>query len=752
MRVWCLYACVLLSVAVGAAPDSPRNAVGDVAARQAPAPRPAQPFPAAVSGAILDRPQLIVSPRRGVRVWEQARQKFEKGEYQSAIEMAYGLLRTGIDGFHRSETDASRLISLRHGVRELIRRLPREQWAWYELQYGVTAKAELQRAQLGPRRMALERVARDFPLTHAGLEARYRLGMLCWDRGERLAAALVWDRLLSAGRPTQEWEPQLSVRTALAWYACGKTQQAVDVLQTLTARKTARAIQVAGQSLRLPQAGDDHQAWLRQHLQLPDFRGGAHGVDWMMSGNNPSRTGVGSPSDTIQQQAWSHNLLQDPLKDPALNALTPTDKLLRQALGQLDQRYRRQRQPLIASAQPVVVKDTIYVRSVGTHRAVLLNSGSRVWETMASEPVEDVLTRKASAAQRLQLLTRFLDQQIQYDDVYGTLSADEQFLYTIERVGTGRSGVNWLVAYHAAGTRRAGQRAWSVGGPIDDAFLQPPLAGTLFLGPPLPINDLLFVMARRKDEYLLLALDPRRSGRTVWTQPLATATSPLTTAAVRGCQLSYADGILVCCCDSQTVAAVDLVTRSLLWGYQPRTPRPKPLLPQRPRPGPRPGPFVPHRTGWIDRHALIDSGRVVLTVADTDELHCLNLADGTVEWKVPRGDGLYIAGLDHDRAIVVGRGNIRALQLGSGQVAWNRPLPNGKPAGRALIHGQHLHLPLDSGQIVSIALASGQQVGLVRSPGEAPWLNLVHARGFVIAQGLDRVSVFPIARLAAASD
>ena len=707
-----------------------------------------RPRPAVVSPFAIDRPQLIVGPRRAVRVWEQTQQKFDRGEFQSAIELAYQLLHTGQDGFFRPDLNAPRLASLRRSVRKLIERLPQEQWKWYELQYGVTARTELRKALLQRDAAGLSRVARDFPLTAAGLEATDLLAGRHCDRGQFLAAALEWDRVRNTPRRTGNWEPRLSIRTAVAWALSGDRDRALAVLRSLAADYAGRKVELAGRTLVVPRMNDDHAAWLTTHFKFHDLGHAARSPDWMMVGNNPSRSGLGVLGSDRPRQRWTQSILQDPLKDPTLEEPTPRDELLRQALKQLNQRYRNQRRPLIASAQPVVVNGTVYVRTVGTHRALLLDSGSRLWETLASEPLEDVLTDAANEPRRMQALTQLLDRQFQFDEVYGTMSADDQFLYTVERVGDGRSAGNLLVAYHAAGSTRAGQRAWSVGGPLDDALLKSSLSGTLFLGPPLPINGLLYALARRNDEYLLVVLDRRKPGHEVWSQPLATASLPFNRSAVRGSFLSFADGILVCCCDSQTVAAIELTTRALLWGYQARTANRVPGPPLQPPVIPRPGRPPPVRSGWVDRHATIDSGHVVLTAAMRDEVHCLKLIDGSLQWKAPRGDGLYVAGVDHGRAIIVGLSTIRALKLSAGQADWSLRLPVGKPAGRAVIAGRRLHVPMDSGQILSIDLVAGKQVGTSKSPGANPWLNLIHARGLVIAQGLDQISVFPVSSLA----
>ena len=707
-----------------------------------------RPRPAVISPFAIDRPQLIVGPRRAVRVWEQAQQKFERGDFQSAIELGYRLLKTGQDGFFRPDPAAPRLASLRTSVQTLIQRLPEEQWKWYELQYGVTARTELRQALLQGDRAALSRVARDFPLTVAGLEATDLLAGRHCDRGQFLAAALAWERVRNTARRVGDWEPRLSIRTALAWALTGDGDRAQSVLRALAADYAGRKVELAGRTLVVPQANDDLGLWLKKHFHFRDLGYAGRSPDWMMAGNNPSRSGLGVIGAEQPRQRWTRSTLQDPLKDPTLTELTPRDELLQQALKQLNQRYRNQRQPLIASAQPVVVQGTVYVRTVGTHRALQLDSGARVWETLASEPVEDVLTRTANPSQRIQALTQLLDRQFQFDEVYGTMSADDQFLYTVERVGDGRSPGNLLVAYHAAGSARRGQRAWSLGGPSDDGLLKLPLSGTLFLGPPLSINGLLYALARRGDEYLLVVLDRRRPGTEVWSQPLATASLPHNRAAVRGSFVSFADGILVCCCDSQTVAAIELNTRSLLWGYQLRNANQVPGPAIQPPVIPRPGRPLPVRGGWIDRHATIDSGCVVLTAAVPDELHCLKLIDGALQWKVPRGDGLYVAGIEAGRAIIVGLSTIRSVKLSNGQTDWSLPLAAGQPAGRAVITGRRLHVPMNSGQILSIDLAAGKRLGTRKSPGANPWLNLIQARGLVIAQGLDQISVFPVSSLA----
>src|SRR5439155_491677 len=73
---------------------------------------------------------------------------------------------------------------------------------------------------------------------------------------------------------------------------------------------------------------------------------------------------------------------------------------------------------------------------------------------------------------------------------------------------------NLLVALDLA---RQGYQLWAVGGTTGD---NPALAGAFFLGPPLPLGDLLYAIAEFNGEIRLVCLDPR-SGNVEWKQPLA---------------------------------------------------------------------------------------------------------------------------------------------------------------------------------------------------------------------------------------
>ncbi len=210
---------------------------------------------------------------------------------------------------------------------------------------------------------------------------------------------------------------------------------------------------------------------------------------------------------------------------------------------------------------------------------------------------------------------------------------------------------NRLAAYDL---RSEGKLRWALGGPPGDEAL--PEAETFFLGPPLPIAGRLYVLAESKSQIRLLVIDPQKDpvkGEPLveWSQAIADLNQDIAASQynnrlrrLAGVTPSYADGLLVCPTAAGTVAAVDLSTRSLALGLH--------LQERRRRSSqPRGSAADEHRPGAerdvrpLDRTptATLAEGHVLLTPPDSQELHCLNLADGRKLWTVPRQDGLLLA-------------------------------------------------------------------------------------------------------------
>ena len=207
--------------------------------------------------------------------------------------------------------------------------------------------------------------------------------------------------------------------------------------------------------------------------------------------------------------------------------------------------------------------------------------------------------------------------------------------------------------------------------------------------------------------------------------------------------------MLVCPTSAGAVVGLDLTTRSLLWGFQysrneAATSELGRLAIMRNQATVLGGPTTGNR--WTDASVTIASGRVLLTPPESNQIHCLNLADGKRLWQKPREDGLYIGCVAGDKVFVVGRNSVRALTLDEGEAAWSEPvlpLPVGSmPSGRGFFNGQRYHLPLTTAEVAVIDVATGRIVARSKSRSGTIPGNLICHRGAVISQNVDVIERF----------
>jgi tetratricopeptide (TPR) repeat protein len=150
--------------------------------------------------------------------------------------------------------------------------------------------------------------------------------------------------------------------------------------------------------------------------------------------------------------------------------------------------------------------------------------------------------------------------------------------------------------------------------------------------------------------------------------------------------------------------------------------------------------------GWVDATITIADGRVLVTPAESDELHCLDLLDGSVLWNKPRGDSLYLGCVQDGVVLLVGRGGVRGLKLADGSPAWDAEvaqLPTGSaPSGRGFFNSGRYYLPLSTAEVAALDVRSGEVVARSKSrKGTIPG-NLICYQGSVISQGVTHLESF----------
>jgi outer membrane protein assembly factor BamB len=605
-------------------------------------------------------------------------------------------------------------------------------------------------------------VSRRFFYTTAGGEATLLLGKHFWDHGSALAAALCLGRLQDTSG-SERFEPMLSLLLAASWRQVGETTRAIEILTALKEHSPRGELTIGSRSV--PMFGDESQAlaWLdKQTGAMP--RAARPGTDeWTMYRGDAARNAIAQGTLPLLNPRWRVQCADHPR--------------VADAIAQLERAYHDLNAAALPSAHPLAVDNVVLMRTTTRLMAVEFSTGKRIWEyppPSASNHADEVLDQlfAESSNRQLQLglnpqVRTALDERVWSDLPFGALSSDGECVYLVEDLGFAptinyarRIAFNGQVRMDGIGPKDTnhlaavelkteGKVRWEIGGA--DGKDEPKLAGAFFLGPPLPVLGRLYAIAEMKGQEIRLIALSAETGKVEWSQQLAVVEDGVLNDFYRrsaGAMPSFADGILVCPTSAGAIVAVDLATRSLLWGFQyPRGSEDGDdfgrLQVLRARTFNQGDERV--RDGWVDATATIADGKVLVTPVEANTLYCLNLIDGSVLWKQDRGTNLYVGGVFDGSAVLVGRRAVTAVKLTEGQSAWDRPLdlPGGAmPSGRGFISGDNYFIPLSSAEVAQIDLNRGQITARARSRrGEVPG-NLISFHGEVISQGTEYLETF----------
>jgi outer membrane protein assembly factor BamB len=716
--------------------------------------------------------------RQLLKKLSQSRKLLAEGRFGEAVRDLDAILEGPEDFFIEPDKNSGKSRGLKAEAQRLIGQMPREGRDLYELQYGARARQMLSEALRATDAAALEKglsyVSRQFFHTRSGYEATFLLGLHHFDHGRALAGALTLQRLSEAGQSIEEFEPSLSLTMAACWLQADMPDKARETLVALRDRHPALRVAVGGRQTPIFSADADAVGWLVNLIGTQSTTAAADADRWLMFRGDAARNASMLGSAPLLNMRW--------------RVLSTDDPQSEKSLEQCQKTYAECGGPTIPALHPLAVGDVLLMRTLQNLLAVDIPTGKRLWEIPVDEPVERMPANNngASQVQLLQVrqsLMTLANQRMWTDMTYGTLSSDGRYVFSIEDVGSEASavassnggrlvmagggvmrvgggvvmlnGMNFngmnngeqttLCNQLAAHEIRTGKLKWQIGGPAGSHAQR--LADTFFLGPPLPLQSQLYVLAEIKGEIRLLALDAA-TGDVSWSQQLASAEPDITQDPLRrwaGASPSYADGILVCPTSAGAVVGVELATRSLLWGYS---------FSDEGNNGRRnAGMFAgvmmnrePSATHWLDDSISISEGRVLATPLDSEWLYCLSLLNGELLWKYHRKDDLYVACADHGKVVLVGRRGVRAVRLSDGKPSWEDrevPLPAGSsPSGRGFLSGNRYFLPLSSAEVVGIDLAAGKIVQTSKSrKGTIPG-NLVCFKGNIISQGLEGVDAY----------
>ncbi len=730
---------------------------------------------AAAAGAGNDAPEeptpggltLALADRLLVRKLSTAEELLGEGRFAEAARLLGEILAAPSDHAFQPDGAVPLYRCLKPEAERLLGLMPGEGLRAYRLQFGAQARQLLDEAIARGDPEGLVAVADRYGYTSAGVEAVYLLASHHFDRGEPFRAALYLARLRDRAEEAAELEPMLSLKLAACWSRAGFPAEAEAVLVELKRRSPQAVIQVAGREQELFARPEQAMDWLGAIIGPAAAATMAEG--WSMFGGDPARNqGAEVGSAYLSARPLADVCVESMVRDAAVKARKEQHAAFRASLPRL---------------HPLVLGRKIVFRTATDLRAIDFADGRLLWRAPLEDSLRDFLQHADDGQKQEQkdYFERGLERRFWSDSPFGMLASDGHRVYGVEDLQFGfrpdyqrtvvlpngrrrldpaiDKGYNLLVAYDL----ETGKALWELGGPAGGDGSR--LAGCYFLGPPVPLGGRLYAIGEMDLKTRLLELEAR-TGRLLWSLTLSERQIdprqrrmmmimpfgvPENAAPRSAATPSYDDGVLVCRTAEDQFVGVDLITRSVKWIYETGQ------LDEEGEVLPRFGGNVWMRRmyeaamadrddRWADGSVTIAQGRILLTPPRSGKLICLSLADGHLEWSIPRRDGLYVACVHEGRVVVVGRGSVWAVHLADGKPAWSRastPLPAGALAsGRGFRNGSAYHLPLTTAEVAAVDLDSGRLVARSRARDDVVPGNLVACRGVVLSQAVDGLRKF----------
>jgi outer membrane protein assembly factor BamB len=452
---------------------------------------------------------------------------------------------------------------------------------------------------------------------------------------------------------------------------------------------------------------------------------------WLLVGGNPSRNARRVDGFPTFPAVWSSPRLLNDLEKQKVTRVRDALALSKAS-------------SLIPAAVPLALNGTTLIQTQKHIVGIDISSGKRIW----SVPPQDDLDSNGQGAGWAD--EKSTDRRVQEgeqlpwaDFLRGHFSSDGRMVFRIStkepaasedkyvprfnRSATAENQWNQLEAFDVS---RQGAIVWRVGGL--DGLDDPKLDDTKFLGAPLPIGDTLYAIARRRQETVLLAIN-KWTGKLVWSQNLVTNENMRSnrysyrrTEDNRSLTPSYANGMLLCPTGQSSIVAIDVATRSFLWGAQATSSESS-----RSRNSSR-----LYRTQ--NTQMIVDGSRVIaMDVSEYPRLLTLDLKTGrpvgrTGKTGLRLTDAFFIACVDSDAVVIVEQTRVRAITIKTGRKKWETSIRSfGRPTGRGYASRDAYYLPTEENLVIKLALTDGEIVDSVRTDG--PLGNLVECQGKIIS-------------------
>ena len=619
---------------------------------------------------------------------------------------------------------------------ELIESLPAEATKIVDLRYGSLASQMLEKAIAESNWGKIADVVGKYGFTTSGQDASVILGEHWLIKGEARRAAKLFSRVFRQKSALERLGPELGILTASAYQSAGMLKEALSFIESTRSQFNNVDLNWKGTKISwdarsvlsknaLDQMELNGQQTIQRVVKQPYYLNG--------NASRNADTNAGIPLPTLRWHAELHESQQH--KDNL-------DLTLKEKLVDGKSSFIPSRSPI--SVGQWVITTTYDQRIVGIDALTGLKGFECPYSGMPIGFSMDRYLNRDSHSFNLPA-PDYLSKRVWGETLLGAISSDGERIFNISElpaVDISESfalGPNARVAkpqgyrsYNVMqcwSVREEGKAKWEVGGLKSQT--EPKLAGTLFLGSPLPHENELLVLGELNSDLYLFALEPE-TGKLLWRQPITTNYSTISSDLMRRSTgaMPAADGaIIVCPTISGYLVAYDKSNRSMLWAFKYPI---KPTLVNANQFSPFGQAdlvdFSPLTPRSADTSVVISDGVVLFAPSDGNEAYGIKIDDGTVLWRLSdsKVDQIrYVAGAWKDIAVIVCQTAIVAVDLKTGASKWPRiDLPNGQQViGRGVRKEGNYFLPTSGQTILQIDLASGRIAESVRV--EQPLGNMI---------------------------
>jgi outer membrane protein assembly factor BamB len=144
---------------------------------------------------------------------------------------------------------------------------------------------------------------------------------------------------------------------------------------------------------------------------------------------------------------------------------------------------------------------------------------------------------------------------------------------------------------------------------------------------------------------------------------------------------------------------------------------------------------------------VVANGRVIYAPPDAESLFAFDLRDGSLAWERKRGKGVYLAGSNDNKVIVIETGAVLALSTADGKERWRVPF-DGTLTGRGAFRRDGYYLPLgqskNEGSILAIDLKAGKALGVLKGKDKESFGNLLIHKGKLISQSFEALAIYEL--------